>query len=404
MHDTLTLLIAFLAGLIAGGGFVWLIARARLSSQAQIGTTFEALAAKTLRDNAESFLQLAETRLKQSEAAAAATLDKKTTAIDEMVKPVKESLQKMDVQLQAMEVKREGAYRELLATVEAARETQQQLRGETGQLLQALRTPNARGRWGEMQLKRILEMTGMSTHAKDFATQASFAGTDGVLRPDVIVNLPGKRCIIVDSKVPLTAFMDAAQNADEATKLTALRQHARHVREHIKLLGAKAYWDQVGDTPEFVVLFMPGDHFLSAALENDPELVDFSVAQKVLLATPMTLIGLLRAVAYGWRQESLNDNVRRIAALGGELYGALTTMTEHLTNLGGKLSGGLDAYNKMIGSFERNVLGKARRLREFGAGKDGKALPEGLEPIDLQPRALSVAANDEPATGSEDAA
>ncbi|HUY69051.1 MAG TPA: DNA recombination protein RmuC, partial [Alphaproteobacteria bacterium] len=229
-------LFAFVAGLILGGGLAWLIARARLSSQAQLGDAFEALAAKALSTNADHFLKMAEGRLKASEQSAAATLDKKTVAIDEMVKPVRESLQKMDAQLQALEVKREGAYKELLATVEAARETQQQLRGETGQLLQALRTPSARGRWGEMQLQRILEMTGMSAHAKDFSLQQNIA--DGALRPDVIVNLPGKRCIVVDSKVPLSAFMDASQSGDEAARQTALRQHAKQVREHIKLLGA----------------------------------------------------------------------------------------------------------------------------------------------------------------------
>src|ERR1700733_8424527 len=223
MHDLATLVLAFLAGLVLGGGIVWLIARGRMASDAHLGNAFEAIAAKTLRDNAESFLQLAETRLKQSEQAAAATLDKKTTAIDEMVKPVKESLQKMGEHLQAMEVKREGAYRELLEVVQASRETHQQLRGETSQLLQALRTPTTRGRWGEMQLKRILEMTGMSAHAKDFTLQQNLP--DGGMRPDVIVNMAGNRCIVVDSKVPLSAFLDASQSTDETVRQTALKQH-----------------------------------------------------------------------------------------------------------------------------------------------------------------------------------
>ncbi len=394
MSNLLLMLVAFVIGLVAGGAIAWLIARARLSSEANLGNTFEALAAKTLRDNAESFLQLAETRLKQSEQAAAATLDKKSTAIDEMIKPVRESLLKMDTHLQALEVKREGAYRELLEVVQASRETHQQLRGETSQLLQALRTPTTRGRWGEMQLKRILEMTGMSAHAKDYTAQAQIA--DGALRPDILVHLPGDRCIVVDSKAPLSAFMDAAQCTDEAARLTAMKQHARHVREHVKLLGAKAYWEQIEGTPEFVVLFLPGDHFLGAALEHDPELMDYSVLQKVVLATPMTLIALLRAVAYGWRQESLRENARKVGALGGELYGALVSMTGHITTLGDRLANGLNAYNQMIGSFQNNVIGKARKLREYGAGKDGKALPESIEPIDAQPRGLTAIANDEP--------
>jgi DNA recombination protein RmuC len=214
--------------------------------------------------------------------------------------------------------------------------------------------------------------------------------------------LPGSRCIVIDSKVPLAAFMDAAQGADEPARQNALKQHARQVREHVKLLGAKAYWEQIEGTPEFVVLFLPGDHFLGAALDADHDLMDYSIAQKVVLATPMTLIALLRTVAYGWRQESLRENARKVGALGGELYGALVSMTDHITSLGAKLAGGLNAYNQMIGSLERNVLGKARRLRDFGAGKDGKMLPEALEPIDLQPRALMLAVNEEPA--NEDAA
>jgi len=398
MSDFIAPLLAFVTGLGLGGAAVWLIGR---TSQQGWTDKFKAIAADSLRQSNETFLQLAESRLKQSEQAAAATLDKKTTAIDEMVKPVKESLQKMGEHLHALEVKREGAYRELLETVQASRETHQQLRGETSQLLQALRTPTSRGRWGEMQLKRILEMTGMSAHAKDFTLQQSIA--DGALRPDVIVHLPGNRCIVVDSKVPLAAFMDATQCVDEAGRQAAMKQHARHVREHVKVLGAKAYWEQIEGTPEFVVLFMPGDHFLSAALDSEPELMDYSIAQKVVLATPMTLIALLRTVAYGWRQESLRENARKVGALGGELYGALVSMTNHITSLGDKLAGGLAAYNQLIGSLEKNVLGKARKLREYGAGKDGKMLPEAIEPIDAQPRGLSAIANEEP-EAKEDAA
>jgi len=400
MENVIALAFAFLSGLAVGGALTWAILRVQMPTETHLGDKFEALAAKILHSSNERFLQLAETRLKQSEQAAAATLDKKTTAIDEMVKPVKESLQKMGEHLQALEVKREGAYRELLEVVQASRETHQQLRGETGQLLQALRAPTTRGQWGEIQLKRILEMTGMSTHAKDFTVQQALA--EGALRPDVIVHLPGNRCIVVDSKVPLSAFMDAAQATDEAARQQCMRQHAKHVRDHVRLLGAKAYWDQIENTPEFVVLFLPGDHFLSAALDGDGELMDYSIAQKVVLATPMTLIALLRTVAYGWRQESLRDNARKVGALGGELYGALTSMADHIVTLGGKLFGSVEAYNKMVGSLERNVLNKARKLREYGAGKDGKMLPEAVEPIDTQPRGLTAIKNEEQA--SEEAA
>lgn len=393
-------ILSFLGGLIIGCGAMWLVARVRFQGEAALSDKFKALAADTLRQNNEAFLQLAESRLKQSELAATATLDKKATAMEEMVKPVKESLEKMDAQLQALEVKREGAYRELSEMVKLSHATHQQLRSETSQLLQALRSPTTRGRWGEMQLKRILEMTGMSAHAKDFSAQHTVTNDDGVLRPDFIVYLPGERCVIIDSKVPLDSYLDATQTADETTRQAALKQHAVHIRQHVKALAAKAYWDQVEGTPEFVVLFLAGDHFLSAALDYDQDLMDFSVGQKVILATPMTLIALLRTVAYGWRQENLRDNVKKIGALGSELYTSLMTMTGHITDMGKKLGGALESYNSMIGSLERNVLSKARKLKESGAAKDGKSLPENLEPIDLQARALTM--SDTPA--NEDAA
>jgi DNA recombination protein RmuC len=387
MQNVFVVTLAFLFGLFMGGGLAWLGLRSQSMADGRWADRFKALAADTLDQNAESFLRLAESRLKLSEQASSATLDRKAVSIDEMVRPVKESLLKMDAQLQALEVKREGAYRELMESVKLSHETQRQLRGETSQLLQALRTPNTRGRWGEMQLRRILEMTGMSVHAKDFSMQDSLA--DGKLRPDFIVNLAGERCLIIDSKVPLSSYLDACQSLDDASRTAALKQHARHVREHVRSLSMKAYWDQAEGTPEFVVLFMPGDHFLSAALEYDADLMDYGVAQKVILATPMTLIALLRTVAYGWRQEDISANAQRIGLLGGELYASLLTMTDHITTLGSKLSGSLDSYNKMIGSFERNVLPKARRLRDFGAAKDDKILTEVLEPIDLQTRNLS---------------
>ena len=400
MHDLIINLLVFIIGLAIGGTLSWFALSFRLRGEVALSDRFKVLAADTLRQNNEAFLNLAESRLKQAEVQSAATLDKKSVAIDELIKPVKESLSRMDTQLQALEVKREGAYRELTEMVKLSHETHQQLRNDTGQLLQALRTPTTRGRWGEMQLKRILEMTGMSTHTKDFSTQHTISGEDGILRPDFIVHLPGERCIIIDSKTPLASYLDSTQTSDEPTRLGALKQHAKQVRDHVRLLGAKAYWDQVESTPEFVVLFLPGDHFLSAALDGDPDLIDYSVGQKVILATPMTLIALLRTVAHGWRQENLRDNVKKIGLLGGELYESLRMITDHITALGNKLGGALESYNKMIGSFDRNTLSKARRLRDFGTGKDGKKLPDALEPIDLQIRNLAsqdTAANEDAA-------
>jgi DNA recombination protein RmuC len=389
MHGFPTFAWVFIAGLATGAIGTWLIAKGRVRGEAGLSDMFKALAADSLRDNSEMFLRMAESRMKESQQAAATQLDKKTTAIDEMIKPVKETLQKFDEQLRAIELKREGAYSELTKMVQLSHETQVQLRGETSQLLQALQAPTSRGSWGQMQLRRILEMTGMTAHARDFSEQHTIAGEDGVLRPDFIVNLPGERCVVFDSKVPLTAYLEYVKSTDITTQQNLANQHAKQVREHIRALSSKEYWSHVEQAPEFVVLFMPGDHLLAAALDCDPELMDYSVTQRVVLATPTTVIALLWAVAHGWKQEALRDNVRKVGELGGDLYNALAIMTKHFLDLGGKLAGSVKSYNDTLGSFERNVLGKARRLRDYGAGRDGKALPEALEALESQPRALA---------------
>ncbi len=380
---------AFLFGLLMGGAGAWLMLRARQNSDSQWGDKFKSIAAETLRQSHESFLQLAEGRLKQSEIAAAATFDKKTTAIDEMIKPVKETLGKMDLQLKELEVTRHGAYKELMQAVAQSNETQQKLRSETSLLLQALRNPGTRGQWGEIQLRRILEMTGMSEHCHDFSSQHHVANETGAVRPDYVVNLPGDRCIIIDSKVPLTSFLDGMQNDNADFKKEAMNKHARQVRDHIKKLGDKAYWNQIEGATDFVVLFLPTDHILAAAMECDSDLIEFGTRHNVILATPLTLIALLRTVALGWRQESLRENARKLGALGNELYGAVFTMAEHAANLRNKLIGSVDSYNKMVGSLERNVMSKARRLRDFGANKESKELEE-IEPIDKQPRVVQM--------------
>jgi DNA recombination protein RmuC len=382
--------IAFLLGLVLGAGAAWALLRAKEKSATQWNDAFKSIAAETLRQSHESFLQLAEGRLKQSELAAAAVLDKKSVAIDEIMKPVKETLGKMDVQIQALEVKREGAYQEILKAVSVSNETQQRLRDDTGQLLQALRTPTTRGRWGEIQVRRILEMTGMAEHTRDFSSQHHVAGDDGALRPDYVVALPGERCVIIDSKVPLAAYLDGAQSDDADVKQASMRQHARQVREHIRALSSKSYWEQIEGSADFVVLFVPGDHFLAGALDCDPDLMEYSTLHNVVLATPMTLVALLRTVALSWRQENLRENALKLGELGGELYAAVAVMSDHIAVVGSRLGSSLEAYNKMIGSLERNVLSKARRLRDYGANKEGKTLVETLEPIDLQPRNLTI--------------
>lgn len=382
--------IALLLGLITGGCCIWLFTRARVGTETEWGDRFRVIAADALRQSHESFLQLAESRLKQTEIATAAIFERKSTAIDELVKPVKETLSKMDQQLRALETNREGAYKELLTAVTLSNETQQILRQETGQLLQALRSPTARGRWGEIQVRRILEMTGMAEYTRDFMPQHHIASDEGNLRPDYVVTLPGQRCVVIDSKTPLDAYLDSAQSNDPVVRQAAMKLHAKKMRDHVRALSAKAYWDQVEGAVDFVVMFVPGDHFLSGALDCDPDLMDYSARNNVVLATPLTLVALLRTVALSWRQENLRENALKLGSLGGELYNAVSTMTDHVTDMGRKLSSTLDSYNKMIGSMDRNVLAKARRLRDFGAANEGKELPESLDPIDLQPRVLNV--------------
>lgn len=387
MNDLLTPL-PFIVGAAFGGLVAWLVMRARLSGQTMMADTFKALAADTLHQNSATFLQMAEGKLQQ-----------KSQGIDAMLKPVQETLEKMDAQLRALEVKREGAYRELAEMVASSRETQMQLRNETGQLLQALRAPTSRGRWGELQLKRILEMTGMSEHARDFQTQETFSDEAQTIRPDVIVALPGERCIVVDSKVPLDAYLDWTQKGDEASRQEAIKQHARHLKEHIKQLGNKAYWAKIDGTPEFVVLFLPGEHFLSAALDGDPGLMEYSAQNQIVIATPMTLIALLRTVAYGWRQEALRENIFQVADMGRKLYGALASFTGHLETVGNRLGGAVEAYNKTVGSLERNVMSKARRLAEcgIGTGADAQEL-ETPDMIERQPRLVVISSDEEKET------
>lgn len=381
MMQTFSPLLIFALGLLCGAVVVFLAMRGRSAAQGLLVDTFKALAADTLHQNSATFLQMAEGKLQQREQAATATLDKKTVAIDAMIKPVQETLQSMNAQLQALEVKREGAYRELAEMVTASRETQNQLRGETSQLLQALRAPTGRGRWGELQLQRILEMTGMSTHAQDFSTQVSVSDDSGNIRPDVVVALPGGRCVVIDSKVPLAAYLDSVQMNDEPARQGALKQHARQLKEHIKTLSGKAYWEKFSGTPEFVVLFLPGEHFLSAALDSDSDLMEYSAKNKVVLATPMTLIALLRTVAYGWRQEKMHANMLEMVETGRKLHAALTVFTKHMNDLGGRIGSSVEVYNKMIGSFDRNVMSKARKFEECGvvSGGDELTTPEFIE-------------------------
>jgi DNA recombination protein RmuC len=317
-----------------------------------------------------------------------AFLDLAQTKLDAYVAPLRESLGKVETQVSALESARKEAYGSLTEAVRSLREDQLRLRSETSNLVTALRAPHVRGRWGEIQLRRVVELAGMVQHC-DFVEQPTTDDGEGrVLRPDVLVNLPGGKCIVVDSKAPLAAYLDAfATDATDETRQAALRDHARHVREHILKLGQKAYWRQFDATPEFVVMFLPDESFLRAALEHDPTLVEFAADNHVITASPTNLIGLLRAVHYGWQQETIAEGARQISDLGRELYKRLSTMGTHVSKLGRSLDTAVRSFNETVGSLERQVLPQARRFEQHGI--TGIAPPE-LTPIERQTRVISA--------------
>jgi DNA recombination protein RmuC len=349
----------------------------RASMDERMATAVKALSAEALDANSARFLELAESRLQGQ------------------VAPLKESLERIDKQIQGVERARQEAYGALNESVRQLRSDQERLRTETGNLATALRAPHVRGRWGEIQLRRVIELAGMVEHC-DFEEQASTTDAEGnVLRPDVIVRLPGSKQIVIDSKVPLVAYLDAVrEDATDEERRASLADHARHVREHIQRLGQKAYWRQLPATPEFVVMFLPDETFLRAALEQDSSLVELAVANNVIPASPTNLIGLLRAVHYGWQQETIAESAREVSELGRELYKRLATMGAHVSKLGRSLDGAVKAYNETVGSLERQVLVQARRFERHGI--TGIEPPE-LVPIERQTRPLAAAELVDPA-------
>jgi len=355
-------------------------------SRDELERSFKALSAEALKSNNQAFIELAQQTFEKFQEAAKGDLEKRQQAIDQVVQPVRESLDKFDTKVQELEKSRVGAYEQLSQQVRSLAETQTQLRGETANLVKALRQPTVRGRWGEMQLRRVVELAGMLEHC-DFYQQESAATEDGRLRPDLIVKLPGGKNIVVDAKAPLAAYLEAYEAPDEDTRRARLADHARQLRSHVATLGRKAYWDQFQPTPEFVVLFVPGETFYHAALEQDASLLEFGVEQGVMLAAPTTLIALLKAVAYGWRQDALADNAKQVSALGAQLYARLATMGEHFAGLGRNLERAVKSYNEAVGSLESRVLVSARKFRDLQA-VGGDAAIESLAPVDALPRQL----------------
>jgi DNA recombination protein RmuC len=384
----ITTLIGGLVVLGIGIGIGWLIARP--ATETSLRDIFRSLSDEALKSNNQAFLDLAETRLRDARTAATADIEQRKVAIEHLLAPMAKTLGDVDRELREAERRRAEAGAQLLQRIASLDTAGQDLRAQTGKLVDALKRPGVRGRWGELQLKRVVELAGMIHHC-DFEEQHTVTNGDGDrrMRPDVIIRLPGGKHVVIDAKAPLDAYLKALEAPDEASRQALLCEHARQVRTHVLQLSAKGYASHVHPSPDFVVMFLPGEMFFSAALEQDPELIEFGVEQHVVPASPTTLIALLRAVAYGWQQEAMEENARKISDLGRQLHEAVRSLGNHFDTLGARLKSSLEAYNNAVGSLEGNVLVKARKFKELQAAT---ALEEikALEPVDRVPRMLQA--------------
>jgi DNA recombination protein RmuC len=383
----ITTLIGGLVVLAVGIGIGWLIARP--ASGTSLRETFRALSDEALKSNNQAFLDLAETRLRDARTAATADIEQRKVAIEHLLAPMAKTLGDVDREIREAERRRTEAGAQLLQRIASLDTAGQDLRAQTGKLVDALKRPGVRGRWGELQLKRVVELAGMVQHC-DFEEQHTVMDGDGDrrMRPDVIIRLPGGKHVVIDAKAPLDAYLKALEAPDEASRQALLCEHARQVRSHVLQLSAKGYAAHV-PSPDFVVMFLPGEIFASAALEQDPELIEFGVEQPVVPASPTTLIALLRAVSYSWQQEAMEENARKISDLGRQLYEAVRSLGNHFDTLGARLKSSLEAYNNAVGSLEGNVLVKARKFKELQAATALEEIKP-LEPVDRVPRMLQA--------------
>jgi DNA recombination protein RmuC len=358
---------------------------------------FQALSADALKSNNQAFLELARTSLERFQSEAKGDLKLRQEAVANLVAPIGESLRKVESQIQQIEKDRSEAYGDLTAQVRSLIGTQEKLQAETGNLVKALRTPTVRGRWGEIQLRRVVEIAGMLSYC-DFSEQETINTSNGRLRPDLVIKLPGGKNVVVDAKTPLLAYLDAIDSTDDALRLAKLRQHAQQVRTHLTQLSSKGYWEQFEASPEFVVMFLPGETFFSAALEQDPTLIEYGVTQRVIPASPTTLIALLKAIAFGWNQEKLARNAKEISSLGKELHDRLRTLGKHFEAVGRGLDRAVESYNMAVGSLETRVMVSARKFAELGAPVIDELPP--MTVIDTTTRNLTLEFDEEEEAGA----
>lgn len=388
---------AAVIGLLLGVLITWLITRSRHKrmieeresafelANAKLTQTFTELSNRSLQANSDAFLKLAEQRLDTQQEKAKGELNAREKAVEALVKPIRDALEASQKQIAELEKSRSEAYGGIKNQLEEMQLSQKSLKQETQNLVNALRRPEVRGRWGEITLRRLVELAGMVEHC-DFVEQVH-TETDGkISRPDMVVRMPDQRELVVDVKTPLDAYLTAAEAPDDAQRQLGLKRHAKNVRAHIRMLASKAYWSQFENSPEFVILFIPGDQFLSAALNEEPDLIEYALSEQIILATPTSFVALLKAVAYGWRQMALADNAKEIRVLAEDLYARLATFVSHMNKVGRQLAGSVENYNKAVGSLERSVLPGARKFVELGVHP--KKEMEKLESLEPVPRTM----------------